>query len=268
MARARNIKPAFFDNDELAEIPPLGRLLFIGLWTLCDFKGDLEWREKRIKAQLLPYDDCDAKKLAINLDKSGFIRFYSDGEKIYLNVVNFSKHQNPHKNEREKGSDIPEISESARQAIDLYTLQINRDKSRLKPDDSDSNRADSLKLIPDSLSPIIESPPKEAEPAIAAPKFNFKSELLSMGVEPQLVDDWLMVRKKKKASNTKTALTKVVNQAQKANLSVNDAIAYATGKDWKGFEAQWYFNDQQNSNVSVLEASANSDWTQGIEDIF
>ena len=30
---ARNIKPAFFDNDELAENDPLGRLLFIGLWT-------------------------------------------------------------------------------------------------------------------------------------------------------------------------------------------------------------------------------------------
>ena len=27
MARARNIKPAFFDNDLLAEIEPLGRLL-------------------------------------------------------------------------------------------------------------------------------------------------------------------------------------------------------------------------------------------------
>ena len=38
MARARNIKPAFFDNDELAENEPLGRLLFIGLWTLADYQ--------------------------------------------------------------------------------------------------------------------------------------------------------------------------------------------------------------------------------------
>lgn len=157
MARARNIKPAFFNNDELADIEPLGRLLFIGLWTLADFKGDLEWREKRIKAQILPYDNCNIKKLAINLDKSGFIRFYSDGDKIYMNIANFTKHQNPHKNEREKGSEIPGYSESMRQVIDFNTLTINHDKSGLIPDDSYSNRADSLNLIPDSLNPITET---------------------------------------------------------------------------------------------------------------
>ena len=153
MARARNIKPAFFDNDELAENEPLGRLLFIGLWTLADFKGDLEWREKRIKAQLLPYDNCDIKKLAINLDKSGFVRFYSDGDKIYLHVSNFGKHQNPHKNEREKGSEIPCYEKSMRQVVDLNTITINHDKSGLKTDDSEVNPADSFNLIPDSLNP-------------------------------------------------------------------------------------------------------------------
>ena len=151
MARARNIKPAFFSNDELAENDPLGRLLFIGLWTLADYQGNVEWREKRIKAQLLPYDNADVKKLAINLDKSGFIRFYSDGVNNYLRVVNFSVHQNPHKNERLKGSDIPAYSESMRQAIDLQGLTINLDKSGLKRNDSASDRAESLILNPDSL---------------------------------------------------------------------------------------------------------------------
>ncbi len=162
MARARNIKPAFFNNDELAEIDPLGRLLFIGLWTLADHKGELEWREKRIKAQLLPYDNCDIKKLAINLDKSGFIRFYSDGDKTYIHVVNFSKHQNPHKNEREKGSEIPEFTESMRQVVDFKGLTINRDKSGLKREDYQTNPADSLNLIPDSLN-LIPSNPQSVE---------------------------------------------------------------------------------------------------------
>lgn len=153
MARSRNIKPAFFTNDELAEISPLGRLLFIGLWTIADCNGNIEWREKRIKAQLMPYDDCDVKEIMINLDKSGFVRFYSDGDSIYVNVVNFDKHQNPHKNERDKGSDIPEYSESMRQAIDLSTLAINRDKSGLNHDEDGTNPADSLNLIPDTVKP-------------------------------------------------------------------------------------------------------------------
>lgn len=154
MARARNIKPAFFDNDELADNDPLGRLLFIGLWTIADCNGNLEWRSKRVKKQLLAYDECCIDSLAINLDKSGFVRFYSDGDKIYLNVINFDKHQNPHKNEKAKGTEIPEYCEEYRQVVDLNKLEINRDLSGLKPNDSDSNPADSLNLIPDSLNLI------------------------------------------------------------------------------------------------------------------
>ena len=153
MARSRNIKPSFFSNDLLAEVDPLGRLLFVGLWTLADYKGELEWRSKRVKAQLLPYDECDIDDLARNLSEFGFIKFYSDGEKIYLKIENFCKHQNPHKNERDKGSEIPEFNESMAQTIDLKGLTINRDKSRLNHDENETNPADSLNLIPDSLEP-------------------------------------------------------------------------------------------------------------------
>lgn len=160
MARARNIKPAFFVNDDLAENNcALGRLLFIGLWTIADYKGDLEWRAGRIKTQILPYDDCDIKKLAINLDKSGFVRFYSDGEKIYLNINNFAKHQNPHKNERDGGSEIPCYSDDMRQVVDLSKLTINRDKSGLKRNRDGINPADSLIPITESLLLIPDSAP-------------------------------------------------------------------------------------------------------------
>lgn len=159
MARARSIKPSFFINEQLSEIDPLGRLLFIGLWTLADYKGDLEWKEKTIKIQILPWDDCDIKQLAINLDKSGLIRFYSDGDKIYINIINFVKHQNPHKNEKDKGSDIPEYSNSLRQLVDLKDITINLDKSGAIPESSYSTPADSLNPIPLTLNPI----PKESE---------------------------------------------------------------------------------------------------------
>ena len=161
MARSRNIKPSFFSNDDLAEIDPVGRLFFIGLWTIADCNGNLEWREKRVKAQLLPYDNCDIKEIAINLDKSGFIRFYSDGESIFVNIVNFTKHQNPHKNEKAKGSDIPLITDLMRQVVDLQGLTINPDKSRLLPEYSSSNPADSFNPLTDSFNPIPAEPEEE-----------------------------------------------------------------------------------------------------------
>lgn len=171
MARSRNIKPAFFNNDELAEIDPLGRLFFIGLWTIADYQGSFIWREKRLKAMILPYDNCDVKQFAINLDKSGFIQFYTDGVEMYAKIVNFELHQNPHKNERAKGSDIPEFNESSRQVIDFKGLTIKSDKIEINPDLNDSDRADSLNLIPETFKPITDSleKPKKKRTVFAKP---------------------------------------------------------------------------------------------------
>lgn len=92
-----------------------------------------------------------------------------------------------------------------------------------------------------------------------APKFNFKQELLDLGVNKNTLDDWLTVRKRKKASNTKTSLTKILNQISKANLTVDQGIEFACSNDWKGFEAEWYFN-KKGINKDILSMSAASDW--------
>lgn len=105
MARARNIKPGFFMNDLLAGVEPLGRLLFVGLWTVADREGRLEDRPLRIKAEILPYDNCDVAELLDQLETGGFIQRYSVGDASYIQIINFTKHQNPH--HREKESEIP-----------------------------------------------------------------------------------------------------------------------------------------------------------------
>ncbi|MCD8311252.1 MAG: phage replication protein [Firmicutes bacterium] len=108
MARTRNIKPAFFDNDTLGSLDPLIRLLFIGLWCIADRDGRLEDRPRRIKKTLLGYDDATAEEtsgMLQQLEDNGFIiRYEANGEK-YIQVINFRKHQNP--NMKEKASEIP-----------------------------------------------------------------------------------------------------------------------------------------------------------------
>ena len=108
MARTRSIKPGFFDNEILGDLPPLTRLLFIGLWTIADREGRLEDKPRRIKKMLLGYDDVDADgvdKMLQSLHDTGFIFRYSIDGNNYIQIVNFSKHQNPHI--REKASEIP-----------------------------------------------------------------------------------------------------------------------------------------------------------------
>jgi|GEM_PF-1228637 len=96
MARARNIKPSFFKNEDLSELDPYARLLFIGLWCLADREGRLEDRPKRIKAELFPYDDCDVDDLLQQLHNMGFILRYEVDNGKYIFIVKWHKHQNPH----------------------------------------------------------------------------------------------------------------------------------------------------------------------------
>jgi len=113
MARARNIKPGFFENEDLAELPIAARLLFIGLWTQADREGRLEDRPKRIKMQLLPLDDVDSDELLQQLHDGGFIYRYGTSTRRarcknqcqYIQILKFEKHQSPHC--KEKASTIP-----------------------------------------------------------------------------------------------------------------------------------------------------------------
>ena len=93
MARARNIKPGFYKNEELAECSVWGRLMFPGLWMLADREGRLENRPKRIKGELFPFDTIDVVPLLDELEQAGLIRRYEvDGKKV-IAVVKFSKHR-------------------------------------------------------------------------------------------------------------------------------------------------------------------------------
>lgn len=100
MARARNIKPGFFRNADLVELPMEARLLFIGIWTLADRAGRLEDRPKQIKMEIFPADNIDCDALIGMLAETGMLLRYAVDGKRYLQVTNFVKHQNPHRDEK------------------------------------------------------------------------------------------------------------------------------------------------------------------------
>lgn len=110
MGRIRTIKPDFFIDDELAALPPLTRLLFIGLWTVADREGRLRDKPLVIKATLLPFDTADTDEMLTALAASGFIaRYEADGRKC-IQVRNFLIHQRP--NVREPESTLPALEDS------------------------------------------------------------------------------------------------------------------------------------------------------------
>lgn len=57
MARNRMLNPEFWLDEEIAKLSPHARLLYMGLWGICDdnyatFPNRVEW----IKAQIFPYE--------------------------------------------------------------------------------------------------------------------------------------------------------------------------------------------------------------------
>lgn len=188
MARARNIKPSFFENDLLGELPALDRLFFIGLWTVADYRGCVEFRPKKLQVQILPYDQCDVNDIAINLEQSGFVRLYSVQGKTYLKVLNFEKHQNPHKNERDKGSDLPDIDKADAEAPETKGLEEDTDKNGTAPDKNGSDPADPCFLIPDSQS--LNPDPGESDAGAPPPPSEKPASKPKRAT--RIPDDWVL----------------------------------------------------------------------------
>ena len=70
-------------------------------------------------------------------------------------------------------------------------------------------------------------------------KFDFKKSCVSLGIELDIVKDWLIVRKGKKASNTKTAFELIKSELSKTTLPANECIRIAVENSWSGFKADW-----------------------------
>lgn len=152
MSRSRNIKPGFFQNEDLAELPFEYRILFQGLWCEADREGRLEDRPKRLKAAIFPYDNVDVDAGLASLAAAGFIVRYEAEGKRYIQTLNFVKHQNPHK--KEAASVIPAIP-GAEQGLPMQEQDALEEGREFPGQDPEvPERAglipDSLLLIPDS----------------------------------------------------------------------------------------------------------------------
>ena len=69
--------------------------------------------------------------------------------------------------------------------------------------------------------------------------FDFKKSCISLGIQEDIINDWLIVRKGKKASNTQTAFNLIKSELSKTTLPANECIKIAVQNSWSGFKADW-----------------------------
>jgi hypothetical protein len=101
--------------------------------------------------------------------------------------------------------------------------------------DLDKERDKDLKTKPKSkaISP-------SAQPA--ATTFTPLVALIEQGVPEQVAKDHLLVRKQKKQPLTQSALSGMKREADKAGVSLADAVGIAAENGWASFKAEWFQN--------------------------
>lgn len=222
MARARNIKPGFFVNEDLIDLPALTRLLFIGLWTIADREGRLEDRPKRIKIQLMPGDNCDTDQMLNDLQSKGFITRYSVKNQSFIQIDNFSQHQNPHI--KEPASTIP--------APCKHRARTVQEQEETKPNTIQAT------LIPDSLLPITDS--------------NTPNPLFPDWLDRDVWESFVKHRGKKFSEKAKELTIEKLNKLRCKGYDPTEILKESIANGWKGiFEPKGTHGKPAKYNIAV-----------------
>lgn len=88
MARIRTIKPEFWTAEQIMELSPMARLLFIGMWNFCDDRGVHPVAFKTLKAEVFPADDLlssDVERLIAEVIAQGLLsEFEAEGRRWWF----------------------------------------------------------------------------------------------------------------------------------------------------------------------------------------
>lgn len=146
-----------------------------------------------------------------------------------------------------KGGRPRKPNETQENPVGFLETQANPEKPV-----SDSDSVSVIVSVSDNESNILLE--KESKEIIDGKpkKFNFKKELINLGVSEPVATDWMEVRRKKKASNTETAFKIIVAEINKTGRSPNECITEAVARSWQGFKAEWITkNNNQNGNTAT-----------------
>lgn len=105
MARIRTIKPDFWTNPKVVSVPPVTRLMFIGMWNYADDYGRLAYEPLSLKLKLFPNDpgisQADVRDMINDLCANDLIIIYSSNDKEYIEITGWD-HQKIDKRQASK----------------------------------------------------------------------------------------------------------------------------------------------------------------------
>jgi len=83
-------------------------------------------------------------------------------------------------------------------------------------------------------------------------EYNY-DDLISIGINETIARDFILHRKSKKSKLTETAWNGIVREAEKANLTIQQALQICIERDWKSFKADWVRNTDNGARITFHE---------------
>lgn len=202
-------------------------VFFTRLIMKADDFGRFHASPKLLKAALFPLRENinleDIISMVEQCAKSGIIKLYSSGEKQYIQIPEFNQRL------RVMSSKFPEP-----QTFDNFARssagESRPERKKETEDETETEKKETASAVP------------------ALSKFDFKKALLSFGFNSDLVNEWMQVRKVKRAVNSETSFNMFINEILKApSIDKNEILKICVGNSWKGFKAEWLQNINQNN---------------------
>jgi len=224
MARIRTIKPAFFRHANLFDAEketglPL-RVAYAGLWTACDREGRFEWKPRELKLDALPFDEVDFSRVLNALASRGHIvRYVVDGQ-AYGVIPSWHDHQVI--NNREAPSVLPEPTEES-----IESTTSTREA-----------RVDDVQPTP-LMHAQVEGKGREGKGKGRREARDTRALPRPDIVAVQIWEDWIALRKAKKAPVTATVLDSATTEAGKAGMSLEAFLAIWCARGSQGLQADW-----------------------------
>ena len=129
------------------------------------------------------------------------------------------------------------------------TVLINtEDLSNKSGLDKQNTHASAAADAPVSAEPEPPKPdkPKKRKPSAARIELEAYRLLGEHGIDGQLAQDYIALRKSHRAPITQTALKGIEREANSAGLSLEQALTICCERGWRGFRAEWLHSDRGN----------------------
>ncbi len=162
-------------------------------------------------AKVWRWTDSKVRRFLDHMKKSGNIDAQATHEATQITICNYEKYQG-----ERRTSDAP---------TDAGPTHLRRN----------TKKDEITEVIPDDIPPLIPPAGEDEKPKRKKPVTAKKPD----EIPQQVWDDFLAVRKAKRAPLTETALNGICKEAAKANLTLSEALEICCKRGWQGFNADW-----------------------------